>query len=136
MTLYLDSSALVSAVIDGRNRAQVLDALSGDADWCASALTLTEALALVPRLTDEPVLQRDVEDEMRLLWDRVAVVPVDQRCLDRAAQISREQPVRLADAIHLAAADRLPRPISFVTFDSAQIPVALSLGFDVISASL
>jgi len=70
----------------------------------------------------------------RLLGDRVAVVPVDQRCLDRAAQISREQPVRLADAIHLAAADRLPRPISFVTFDSAQIPVALSLGFDVVSA--
>ena len=134
MTLYLDSSALISAVIDGRNRAQVLGALSADADWCASALALTEALALVPRLTDEPVLQRDVEDEMRLLWDRVAVVPVDQRCLDRAAQISREQPVRLADAIHLAAADRLPRPISFVTFDSAQIPVALSLGFDVISA--
>ena len=134
MTLYLDSSALVSAVIDGRNRAQVLDALSGDPDWCASAIALTEALALVPRLTDEPVLQRDVEDEMRLLWDRVAVVPVDQRCLDRAGQISREQPVRLADAIHLAAADRLPRPISFVTFDSAQIPVALSLGFDVISA--
>jgi predicted nucleic acid-binding protein len=134
MTLYLDSSALISAVIDGRNRAQVLEALSSDADWCASALALTEALALVPRLTDEPVLQRDVEDEMRLLWDRVAVVPVDQRCLDRAAQITREQPVRLADAIHLAAADRLPRPISFVTFDSAQIPVALSLGFDVISA--
>jgi len=134
MTLYLDSSALISAVIDGRNRALVLGALSADADWCASALALTEALALVPRLTNEPVLQRDVEDEMRLLWDRVAVVPVDQRCLDRAAQISREQPVRLADAIHLAAADRLPRPISFVTFDSAQIPVALSLGFDVISA--
>ena len=134
MTLYLDSSALISAVIDGRNRAQVLDALSGDDDWCASALALTEALALVPRLTDEPVLQRDVEDEVRLLWDRVAVVPVDQRCLDRAAQIVREQPVRLADAIHLAAADRLPRPISFVTFDSAQIPVAMSLGFDVISA--
>lgn len=134
MTLYLDSSALISAVIDGRNRAQVLDALSGDGDWCASALALTEALALVPRLTDEPVLQRDVEDEVRLLWDRVAVVPVDQRCLDRAAQIVREQPVRLADAIHLAAADRLPWPISFVTFDSAQIPVAMSLGFDVISA--
>lgn len=134
MTLYLDSSALISAVIDGRNRPNVLDALSADTDWCASALALTEALALVPRLTDESVLRRDVEDEVRLLWDRVAVVPVDQRCLDRATQIARDQPVRLADAIHLAAADRLPRPISFVTFDSAQIPVALSLGFDVISA--
>ncbi|MBU3718807.1 MAG: type II toxin-antitoxin system VapC family toxin [Actinobacteria bacterium] len=134
MTLYLDSSALVSAVIDGRNRAQVLDAMSCDPNWCASALTLTEALALIPRLTDESVIRRDLEDEMRLLWDRVAVIPVDQRCLDRAAQISLEQPVRIADAIHLASADRLPRPIAFITFDPAQIPVAISLNFNVISS--
>ena len=45
----------------------------------------------------------------------------------------REQPLRLADALHLAAADRLPRPVTFVTFDPMQIPVALSLGFDVVS---
>ena len=43
----------------------------------------------------------------------------------------REQPLRLADALHLAAADRLPRPLRFVTLDPAQIPVALALGFDV-----
>lgn len=134
MTLYLDSSALVAAVIDGRNRNVVLDALDADGDWCASALALTESLALLPRLTDEAVLQSDLEDSLRLLWDRVAVVPVDQACLDRAAQIAREQPVHIADAIHLAAADRLPRPVQFVTFDPAQIPVALSLGFDVISS--
>ena len=70
---------------------------------------------------------------MRLQWDRYAVVPVDQRCLDRAAVLLREQPLRLADALHLAAAERLPRPITFVTFDPVQIPVALGLGFDVVS---
>jgi uncharacterized protein len=133
MTIYLDSSALVAAVIEGRGRAVVLESLEADADWCASALAFTEALALLPRLSDEPVLQNDMEDSLRLLWDRVAVVPVDQLCLDRAAQIAREQPVRIGDAIHLAAADRLPRPLQFVTFDSAQIPVALSMGFDVVS---
>lgn len=133
MTIYLDSSALASAVVEGRGRAVVLDALEADRDWCASALALTEALALVPRLTDEVVLQNDVEDSLRLLWDRVAVVPVDQQCLDRAAHIAREQPVRLADAIHLAAADRLPRPVRFVTFDAAQIPMAMAMGFDVVS---
>jgi predicted nucleic acid-binding protein len=100
---------------------------------CVSALALTEALALIGKLTDEPVLQADLEDSLRLQWDRYAVVPVDQRCLDRAAQLMREQPLRLADALHLAAADRLPRPVTFVTFDPAQIPVALSLGFDVVS---
>jgi hypothetical protein len=40
---------------------------------------------------------------------------------------------RLSDALHLAAADRLPRPLAFVTFDPGQIPVAMALGFDVIS---
>jgi predicted nucleic acid-binding protein len=134
MTLYLDASALVSAVVDGPGRFVVLDALDRDSDWCASALALAEALTLIPRLTDEPVLQNGIEDSLRLLWDRVAIVPVDQQCLDRAANIAREQPVHMSDAIHLAAADRLPRPLSFVTFDASQIPVALSMGFDVVSS--
>jgi hypothetical protein len=38
------------------------------------------------------------------------------------------------DAIHLAAADRLPRPVRFATFDPSQIPVALALGFQVVGA--
>jgi predicted nucleic acid-binding protein len=134
MTLYLDSSALVAAVVEGRNRQLVLEALETDTDWCASALALAEALALVPRLTEEEVLRSDLEDAIRLVWDRLAVVPVDQGCLDDAARIAREQPVRMADAIHLAAAERLPRPLRFVTLDPAQIPVALSMGFDVVSA--
>ncbi len=100
---------------------------------CVSALSLTEALAVVDRLTDEPLLRFDLEDALRLQWDRYAVVPVDQRCLDRAAALLREQPVRLADAIQLAAAERLPRPLRYVTFDPVQIPVALGLSFDVMS---
>ena len=42
--------------------------------------------------------------------------------------------MRLADALQLAAADRLPRPIRYVTFDPIQIPVALGLGYDVVSS--
>jgi predicted nucleic acid-binding protein len=80
------------------------------------------------------VLHADLEDALRLTWDHLAVVPLDQRCLDRAAELMREQPLRLADAMHLAAADRLPRPLTYLTLDPAQIPVALSMGFDVVSA--
>ena len=133
MTVYLDTSALVAVAVDGTARQVVIDALEADTNWCSSALSMGEAMALVARLTDEEVLQNDLEDSLRLLWDRLAVVPVDQRCLDRAARITREQPARIADAIHLAAADRLPRPVTYVTFDSAQIPVALAMGFDVAS---
>lgn len=134
MTLYLDASALVAAHLDQPARTIVVDALSDDPDWCSSGLTLMEALALIDRVVDEPVVRSDLEDLVRLTWDRVAVVPVDQRCLDRAATLMREQPLRLSDALHLAAADRLPRPVRFVTSDAAQIPVALSLGFDVVSS--
>jgi len=131
VTVFFDSSAVVALHVESAVRRHALDALAPVT--CVSALALTEALALIGKLTDEPVLQADLEDALRLQWDRYAVIPMDQRCLDRAARLLREQPLRLADALHLAAADRLPRPVTFVTFDPAQIPVALSLGFDVVS---
>ena len=134
MTLMLDTSALLALAVDGPQRQVVLDALDNDPVWAASALALTEALPAIDRLTDEPVLRADLEDAIRLAWDRLHVVPIDQRCLDRAATLSREQPVRLTDAVHLAAAERMPTPVRFVTFDPAQIGVALGLGFDVISS--
>ena len=133
MTLYIDASALVALHIDAPARAHVVDAMANDAHWCTSALTLVEALALIDRVTDEPIFRQDLEDFVRLTWDRIAIVPVDQACLDRAGRLMRDQPLRLSDALHLAAADRLPRPIRFVTFDAAQIPVALSMDFDVLS---
>jgi predicted nucleic acid-binding protein len=134
MTLALDTSALLALAVDGSQRGVVLDALDSDPVWCASALALTEALPAIDRLTDEPILRSDLEDAIRLAWDHLHVVPVDQRCLDRAATLSRLQPVRLTDAIHLAAAERLPGPVGFVTFDPAQIGVALGLGLEVVSA--
>ena len=134
MTVALDTSALLALAVDGTQRAVVLDTLHGDEVWCASALALTEALPAIDRLTDEPITRADLEDSIRLTWDHVHVVPIDQRCLDRAASLSRLQPVRLTDAIHFAAAERLPGPVRFITFDPAQIGVALGLGLDVVSA--
>jgi predicted nucleic acid-binding protein len=133
MTLALDTSALLAIVVEGSQRQVVLDALANDQVWCASAMALTEALPTIDRLTDEAVLRADLEDALRRVWDHVHVVPVDQRCLDRAAGLARTQPVRLTDAIHLAAAERLPAPVRYVTFDPAQIGVALGLGLDVVS---
>lgn len=133
MTVVLDTSALLALAVDGGQRDVVLDALESDAVWCASALALTEALPAIDRLTDEAVLRSDLEDAIRLAWDHLHIVPIDQRCLDRAASLSRVQPVRLTDAIHFAAAERLPGPVSFVTFDPVQITVALGLGLHVLS---
>lgn len=134
MTLALDSTALLARYLDGPFRRVAVDAMATDHDWCASALALTEVLTLIDRLGDDPdradELRRCVRDD----WERVWVIPVDQRCLDRASELGRTQPLRTVDAIHLAAADRLPRPLRFMTFDPAQIPVAMGLGFEVVSS--
>jgi predicted nucleic acid-binding protein len=134
MTVVLDTSALLALAIDGTQRGVVLDAIASDPIWAASAMALTEALPAIDRLADEPELRADLEDAIRLIGDHLHIVPVDQRCLDRAAGLARTQPVRLSDAIHFAAAERLPDPIRFVTFDPAHIAVALGLGFDVVSS--
>ena len=134
MSLALDTSALLALAVEGGERAIVLDALAADPVWCASAMALTEALPAIDRLTDESILRADLEDAVRLAWDHLHIVPVDQRCLDRAATLARLQPVRLTDAIHLAAAERLPDPVRFITFDPAQIGVALGLGLEVVSS--
>jgi uncharacterized protein len=133
MTLYCDASALVARHLNVPARRVALEAMAGDEQWCAAATGLAEALLLIDRITEEPVFREDLEDGIRRDWDRVHIVPIDDRCLDRAVELARAQPLRLADAIHLAAADRLPRPVTFLTFDPNQIPVALSMGFDVAS---
>jgi hypothetical protein len=133
MTTFLDTSALLALAIDGDQRTIARRAIESDDTIAASALALTEALPAIDRLSDERAVRDDLEDAVRLTWDHLHVVPVDQRCLDRAANLARTQPVRLTDAIHFAAAERMPGPVRFVTFDPAQIGVALGLGFDVVS---
>lgn len=134
MTVALDATALLARQLDHPTRAVVTAALDADPEWCASALALGEAIVLARRLADDPVLADPLADAVIADWRRFVVVPVDERCLARAAELASDHPLRMVDAIHLAAADRLPRPVTFVTFDAAQIPVALALGFAVASS--
>lgn len=136
MTLLVDASALLAATVDGPDRELVCDALAAHPDdACASALALTEAVAAIDRLTDQPVMRHDLEDGIRRLWDHLHVVPVDQRCLDAAAVLARQHPIRLSDAIQFAAAQRLPSPVRFVTVDPTHLTTALDLGLEIISTS-
>lgn len=139
MNVALDTTALLSLGVDGPQRAVTLEALGQRDVWVASALALAEAIPAIDRLTDDRIARLDIEDAVRHAWDHVHVVPLDQRCLDDAAALARSRPARLTDAIHLTAALRLswgqtPIDTRFVTFDPAQIPVALALGLDVVSA--
>lgn len=132
MTIALDTTALVARFVNGPGHAAVLAAMAVDRDWCASALALTEATVLIERLA-EPAQVRSLRGMLLTDWAHFAVVPVDQACLERAADLARAHPLRTIDALHLAAADRLPRPVHYATLDPHQIPVAESLGFAIVS---
>lgn len=133
MSVLLDSTALVALHIDCAQRAIVIEAMDTDRNWVASALALTESIAAIHRITDDAPTRRTLEDAIRHTWDYLYVVPIDQRILDDANIFTAEQPVGVSLAIHLATAQRLGNPLRFVTFDARQIPVALSLGVDVVS---
>ena len=133
MTVVLDASALLALHIDGPQRDIVRSMLESDTTWVACAIALSESIAAASRLTDEVVLARHLEDMMRHTWDFLHVVPIDQSLLDEATTLCQSQPVGVSAALHLAAASRLPAPVHFITFDASQIPVALSLGFEVVS---
>ena len=134
MTLYVDTSALVRRYLRDRHSPVVVEAMAGDDSWCASALARTEAQLALHRASvsgrQQAALWRDLRDE----WDAFWVVPMDDRCMARAVEIGATYGVRIVDAIHLAAADRLPGPVRYLTFERHQIPAADALGFEVISA--
>ena len=73
-------------------------------------------------------LWRELRDE----WDAFWVVPLDDRGMARAVEIGATYGVRIVDAIHLAAADRLGAgPLAHLR--AAADPRADALGFEVIS---
>jgi predicted nucleic acid-binding protein len=133
MTLYVDTSALVRRYLHDRHRSIVLDAMDTDDAWCASALARTEAQLALHRAAVSAGQQSELWGALRDEWESFWVVPMDDRCMARAVEIGATYGVRIVDAVHLAAADRLPGPIRFLTFDRQQIPAADALGFEVVS---
>lgn len=133
MTLAIDTSALVKRYLREPERDLVLRAMADNPVWCASALARTEAMVALHRVALGHQQQRALWAALREDWDAFVVIPVDERCLARAVEIGAGFGIRTVDAIHLAAADRLPRPARYLTFDRQQIPAAAALGLEVIS---
>lgn len=133
MTLAIDASALVKRYLREPGRDLVLEAMEADPVWCASALARTETQMALHRVATSRYQQRQLWAALREDWDAFVVVPVDDRCLARAVEIGAGFGIRTVDAIHLAAADRLPRPTRYLTFDRQQIPAAAALDLEVLS---
>jgi hypothetical protein len=131
MTVFADSSALLLRYLRAPDTSAVADLMSADAVWCASAVARTEIGQVLRLATSSEAERAELEERFRSDWAAFHVVPVDGRCLVRAAELAARHRVLSVDGIHLAAADRLPRPVTYVTLDAAQIPAALALGFEV-----
>lgn len=131
MTLFLDTSALLRRYFHGPGRDLVMDAMDDDRTWCVAALGRSEALLALHRLSATAQQQARLWSRLRDDWDGFWVIPMDARCLAAAVELGAAYGLRTVEALHLAAADRLPRPAGFVTFARQQIPAAVALGFDV-----
>ena len=125
--LILDTSALVKRYVDEEGTELVLGRMSGDPEWVVSSVARTEAEITLCRIgfdrDDSPDVWRRLRDD----WERCHVVPVDLDCLERAGEIGCRYELRTLDAIHLAAADRLPRPLVILTFDHRQADAARAM---------
>jgi predicted nucleic acid-binding protein len=131
VTVYADTSALLRRYLPDEAAAEVRAVLAADATWVTSAVARAEVEQV---LRTASTSQSEVA-ALRMAWlgdlDTLHLVPLDGRCLTRAAELGAAFHLTLPDALHLAAADRLPRPLTYLTLAGSQIPAALELGFEV-----
>jgi predicted nucleic acid-binding protein len=136
-SLAVDTSALLCRYLpDARRRyvAEVMaDAATGDdrSAVVVSALARAEVLLALHRAAGSPQRHQSLWEAVRSDWDRFWEVPLDGRCLARSIEIGARYGLSVTDSVHLAAADRLPGPVVYLTLDRRQIPAAADLGFEV-----
>jgi len=133
MTLMVDPSAMIARYVPGPDRALVNKTMADDGTWCASDLARTEVMLALHRVAGAEVLANELLVAARADFDAFVLVPVDERCIARATELGAAYGLRTVDAIHLAAADRLPSPVSYLTLDRHQIPAAAALGFELVA---
>ena len=129
--LFLDTSALIKRYVDEDGTTLVIRRMSEDPEWVVSALARTEAEITLCRLGFGAGEDTTATASLRDDWERCHVVPIDPACLERAAELGCQYEIRTLDALHLAAADRLPRPLVMLTFDGRQADAARAMGLTV-----
>ena len=126
--LFLDTSALIKRYVEEDGTTLVLRRMSEDREWVVCAVARTEAEIALCRLGFDARESATAKANLREDWARCHVVPIDPACLERAAELGCQYEVRTLDALHLAAADRLPQPLVMLTFDRRQADAARTMG--------
>lgn len=125
--LFLDTSALVKRYVEEPGTDLVLRRMDEDREWAASVMARTETEITLCRLGFKADENAEMWQRLREDWDRCHVIPIDGASLERAAEIGCHHGARTLDAVHLAAADRMPRPLVVLTFDRRQADAARSM---------
>jgi len=129
--LYLDSSAIVKLVAPEPETAALVKTLRGDGEAVSSALARVEVIRAVHRAG----AGRDRLGRAEAILDRIALVPIDETILHRAAGLSPAD-VRTLDAIHLSTALLLEPDIAgLVTYDARLATAAAASGLAVLTPS-
>jgi uncharacterized protein len=129
--LFLDTSALIKRYVEEDGTTLVLRRMSEDLEWVVSAVARTEAEITLCRLGFDASVNAAATSSLAADWEHCHVVPMDPACLARAAELGCRYDVRTLDALHLAAADRLPQPLVLLTFDRRQADAARAMGLTV-----
>lgn len=133
---YLESSAVVAAVLDGD--AEARQAVEGEGQRFASALTFAESARAVLRARLAGQLdfngERTILRRLRRIEERCEVAAISAPILARASRPFTVEPVRTLDAIHLATVDllgELPQLVTIVTRDRRIRENAIAMGYAV-----
>lgn len=131
--LMLDTSALLCRYLPDARRRFVGEVMAGHHRWVVSAMARTEVLLALHQAAGSPDRHRTLWDSVGADWGLFWEVPLDRRCMARATEVGARYGLSAVNAIHLAAADRLPGTVHYLTLDRRQIPAAADLGFHVAS---
>lgn len=117
--VYLDASAIVKLVVDEDESSALREALRGRPRRVSSALVLVEVRLAATRRAPAPSPAR-----VATVLAGLALLPVDQRTLERAAGLG-SLGLRALDAIHLASAQSLADDLeSLIAYDQRLIAAA------------
>lgn len=133
-TRYIESSALLAALLDGDPAAR--KAIRAPGRLVTSALTLAEANRAVVRSRATGRVTAAAEREairgLQTFARRCEIVAVSEEVLIRAGSPFPVEPIRTLDAIHIATAELLGEPpqlVTLITRDKRVADNARALGY-------
>jgi predicted nucleic acid-binding protein len=128
VTQYVDSSALLAALLDEPMTDRVQTLLDADPDWLTGRHTFVEVRRNLAR-TIAPIDLDSARADFAVYWARTMIVELDAVTCDLAAQVTEATGVRTLDALHLAAARRVGgSEIAVLTLDRRLRDAARTLG--------